>query len=54
MKKLCLEFTLGIDEEVEYHLVYEVPIDVSDLQLVYLEVYEDNSEGDFFAVYFEV
>ncbi len=48
------EFTLGIDEEVEYHLVYEVPIDVSDFQLVYLEVYEDNSEGDFFAVYFEV
>lgn len=48
------EFTLDLDAKAEYHLVYEVPNDVTEFQLVYLEVYEDDSEGDFFSVYFEV
>ena len=36
-----------------YKLVYQVPADATEFSISYLEVWEDNTEGDVFFVYFE-
>lgn len=36
-----------------YKLLYEVPADTTEFSISYLEVWDDNTEGDVFFVYFE-
>lgn len=36
-----------------YKLLYEVPADATEFSISYLEVWDDNTEGDVFFVYFE-
>ena len=43
-------FTLNADEEVTYHVVYEVPAGLRDLVLCYTEINEDDEYGDTFTV----
>lgn len=45
-------YPLAIDEEVTGLLVYEVPAGYSDFSISYLELFDDDSEGDVFFVYF--
>ncbi|MDR2131799.1 MAG: hypothetical protein LBP30_00445 [Clostridiales Family XIII bacterium] len=45
-----LEFDLAKDQTVEYHMVYEIPADVSGLNLMYTEVDEDDNEGVTFNI----
>jgi hypothetical protein len=45
-----MEFELAKDETVEYHMVYEVPSDVTDLKLMYTEVDEQENEGVTFSI----
>lgn len=47
------EFTLAAKESKEYHVLFEVPQDITDFDLVYLEEFDDDSIGDFFAVKFQ-
>lgn len=46
------EYELAVDEQVTGLLAFEVPADVKDYSLVYLEEFDDDTTGDFFAVYF--
>lgn len=48
------EYELARAETVTYHVVYEVPEGTSEYSISYLEIYEDNSQGDVFFVYFEL
>ncbi|MDR2771530.1 MAG: hypothetical protein LBB57_05795 [Clostridiales Family XIII bacterium] len=45
-----LEFDLDTDETVEYHMIYEIPIDTAGLNLMYTEVDEDENEGITFSI----
>lgn len=45
-------YELAVDEQVTGLLAFEVPADVKDYSLVYLEEFDDDTTGDFFAVYF--
>jgi hypothetical protein len=44
------EFALGVDETVEYHLIYELPADVTDLRLLYTEIDENEVEHATFTI----
>lgn len=46
------EYELGVDEQADGLLAFEVPGDVKDYSLVYLEEFDDDTTGDFFAVFF--
>ncbi|MDR1245472.1 MAG: hypothetical protein LBK57_00385 [Clostridiales Family XIII bacterium] len=45
-----LEFDLGPRETVEYHMVYEVPMDSVGLKIMFTEVDEDENEGVTFNI----
>ena len=45
-------YELSIDESVTGVLVYEVPEGNKDFSISYLELFDDDSEGDVFFVYF--
>ena len=45
-------YTLGVNKERTGLLVYDVPADVEDFSIAYLEIFEDESEGDLHAVFF--
>lgn len=45
-------YELAVDEQVTGLLAFEVPADVKDYSLVYLEEFDDDTTGDFYAVYF--
>jgi hypothetical protein len=45
-----LEFDLEPKETVEYHMVYEIPSDVSGLNLMYTEVDAEDNEGVTFNI----
>jgi hypothetical protein len=45
-----LKFELNPDETVEYHMVYEIPADVSDLNLMYTEIDVEDNEGVTFSI----
>lgn len=45
-------YDLGINEEVTGLLVFEVPTGEKDFSISYLELFDDESEGDVYFVYF--
>ncbi|NBI92359.1 DUF4352 domain-containing protein [Lachnospiraceae bacterium] len=45
-------YTLGIDEERTGLLVFEVPTGENDFSISYLELFDDDSEGDVYFVFF--
>lgn len=45
-------YGLGINEEATGLLVYEVPTGENDFSISYLELFDDDSEGDVYFVYF--
>ena len=53
-----LQWTLPVDGEATYDLVFEVPADVTTFSLVYLELYTDENgnegEGDLYTVTFDL
>ena len=53
-RMMPLEYQLEKKEEATYILLFEVPADVSDFAMVYLEEFDDGSTGDFFSVKFTV
>lgn len=46
------EYELSVNEERSGLLVFEVPEDKKDFSISYLELFDDDSEGDVFFVYF--
>lgn len=46
------EYSLGIKGSKSGDLVYEVPVDIRDFSLAFMEVFDDDSEGDVFWVDF--
>lgn len=46
------EYELSVNEERSGLLVFEVPEDRKDFSISYLELFDDDSEGDVFFVYF--
>ena len=48
------EYEIPINGTQEGLLIFEVPADIKDFSLGFLEIYEDNSEGDAFFTYFTV
>lgn len=56
--QMPLEWTLPVDGEATYDLVFEAPADVSSFSLVYLERYTDENgnegEGDLYSVAFQL
>ena len=51
-QQLPSEYELAVDESRTGLLVFEVPAEEHDFSIAYLEIFEDNSEGDDFFVYF--
>lgn len=51
-KQLPGTYTLGIEGERTGLLVYEVPADQADYSISYMEMFDDESTGDVFFVYF--
>jgi len=49
---LPTEYTLAVNQTVNGLLVYEVPEGHNDFSVSYKEIYEDESEGDVFFVFF--
>ena len=47
-------FELNPDETVVYQVVFEVPQDITEFELVYLEEFADETVGDLFIVRFQV
>lgn len=45
-------YTLGVNADRTGLLVYEVPADLKDFSISYLEAFEDGDEGDVFFVFF--
>lgn len=43
------EFSLEVGKTVEYHMIYEVPQDASDLSLKYIEVDDEDKKGKTFT-----
>lgn len=46
------EYEIPIDDSVTYTVVFEVPVDMKDFSIAFLEYFTDNTEGDVFFVYF--
>ena len=46
------EYELGSKETKTGTIIFEVPDDVEDFAFVFLEYFDDNTEGNYFAVYF--
>jgi len=46
------EFELAVDETVEFHMIFEVPADINNYQLLYTEVDEYSEEGATFTINF--
>lgn len=46
------EYMLKINEERSGFMIFEVPKGINDFSILYLEVFEDDSTGDAFFVYF--
>ena len=46
------EYELAINQSINGLLVYEVPADSKDFSISYLELFDDDTEGDVFFVYF--
>jgi hypothetical protein len=44
------EFELGTDESAEYHMIYEIPADTTDLRLMYTEIDETGAEHATFTI----
>ncbi|MBD5547902.1 MAG: DUF4352 domain-containing protein [Lachnospiraceae bacterium] len=51
-EQLPSEYELTVNEERSGLLVFEVPDDKKDFSISYLEVFDDDSEGNVFFVYF--
>lgn len=51
-EQLEATYTLGIDEERTGLLVFEVPTGENDFSISYLELFDDDSEGDVYFVFF--
>lgn len=51
-EQLPEEYELAVNEERTGLLVFEVPEDKKDFSISYLEMFDDDSEGDVFFVYF--
>lgn len=51
-EQLPEEYELSVNEERTGLLVFEVPDDKKDFSISYLELFDDDSEGDVFFVYF--
>lgn len=45
-----LEFTLAPDEEVTYHLIYELPKEATNIRMIYVEEDENNNIGATFTI----
>lgn len=52
--QLADEYDIAVDETVQGVLIFEVPDGRKEFSLGFLEVYEDNSEGESYFVYFTV
>lgn len=50
--QLDAEYDLGVEEERTGLLIFEVPEDLQDFSIVYLEEFDDNTTGGFYQVYF--
>ena len=46
------EYKLGISEQRTGVLLYEIPAGYQDFAIVFLEIFEDDTEGDSYFVYF--
>lgn len=46
------EYDIPINATAQGLLIFEVPADQKDFSLSFLEIYEDNSEGDVYFTYF--
>lgn len=46
------EYTLGVNESLTGYYVYEAPGGETDLNISFVEYYEDNTEGNAFWIYF--
>jgi len=44
------EFPLAKNETVEYHMIYEIPTNVTNLVLMYTEIDETDAEGTTFSI----
>lgn len=51
-EQLPEKYELGVDEEITGLLIFEVPEGRKDFSIAYLELFDDDSEGDVFFVYF--
>ena len=51
-EQLEATYTLGIDEELTGLLVFEVPTGENDFSISYLELFDDDSKGDVYFVFF--
>lgn len=51
-EQLPSTYKLGINDEVTGLLVFEVPTGEEDFSISYLELFDDDSEGDVYFVYF--
>jgi len=47
------EFSLGPGETVQYVMIYEVPVDTTELALVYTEYYDNGEIGTSFTIYID-
>ena len=43
-------FTLGVGQSVQYHMVFEIPSNVTKLKLMYTEIDEFNNKGKTFTI----
>lgn len=48
------KYDIPVNEKIEGKLLFEVPAGEEDLALGYLEIFEDESQGDAFFTYFTV
>lgn len=51
-EQLPAEYELGISKDRTGLLVFEVPADKKDFSISYLELFDDDSEGNVFFVFF--
>lgn len=50
--QLADEYEIPVNEKVQGLLIFEVPEEEEDFSLGFLEIYEDNSEGNAYFTYF--
>ena len=48
------EYVIPRGASAEYHPVFEVPDGDREYSISYLEIFEDDTEGDVFFIYFEL